>query len=102
MHAVNEPDANFSFPQNETEYVAWVVASDQMKVIEGLLEDSQKDERKWKIFMIGLIENFVQQNGWKNSTNNNATTNGLQVILLALACDLNITSVVKEAELIFR
>lgn len=71
-----------------------------MKVIEGLLEDSKKDEQKWKTFMRGLIEDFVQQNGWKNSTK--STTNELQVILLKLACDLNVTSVVKEAELIYR
>lgn len=85
--------------KNETENVPWVVAIAQMHMINGLLEPG-KDKTKWEQFMKGLMEVLIQHIGWNRTSS--ATNNELQINLLNSACDLNITSIVDEAEGFYR
>ena len=86
--------------KNETEHIAWAVVIEQINNIRDLLGDSPTKLTKLESFMKELTKDNVERIGWTKQ--NTSKNNELQIKLLKFACQLNITSVVKQSEIFYR
>lgn len=82
---------------NETEYAPWSVASSKLKAINTYLKESRQSD-DFKAYVRDIVSNAYSKFTWTESTDDSHLTRLTRVVVLSLACSMNHTECLAQAE----